>query len=131
MVHRAGSESRPAPALLRLAAPAALLAWSVTLAPATGHADSLSVRPFPPREVRTWQTGALRADRLQHASLAWTLGLGVGLASREPAAAIAAPAALGLAKEIADSRESGFDTLDLLADLIGAAAAGWVTARWR
>lgn len=103
----------------------------VALAPATARADSLSVLPLPPPAVRAWQTGLLRADRLQHASLAWTLGLGVGLASREPVVAAAAPAALGLAKEIADTRGPGFDRLDLLADLVGAAAAGWITTRWR
>ena len=88
---------------------------------------------LPAPQVRAWQTGLLRPDRLQHASLAWTLGLGAGLATREPAAAFAAPAVLGLAKEIADARErgKGFDRIDLLADLLGAAAAGWVTRGWR
>ncbi len=79
--------------------------------------------------MRSWQTGALRPDRLQHASLALTLGLGAGIATRETSAAIAVPLALGLAKEIADARGPGFDLADLAADLAGALAAGVVIAR--
>ncbi|MEO5618272.1 MAG: hypothetical protein ABIS67_10905 [Candidatus Eisenbacteria bacterium] len=111
--------------------PAWLAMLIVALVPTSPQADSLSVRSLPPPAARQWQTGMLRADRLQHASLAWTLGLGVGLASREPVAAVTVPAVLGLVKEVADARGPGFDRLDLLADLLGAAAAGWVTARWR
>ncbi len=80
--------------------------------------------------MRAWQTGLLRSDRLEHASLALTLGLGVGTATRRPGAAIAVPAVLGLAKEILDARHSEFDVVDLAADLVGAAAAGGVTTLW-
>lgn len=90
-----------------------------------------AMHPFPSPEVRAWQTGLLRPDRIEHASLAWTLGLGAGLATREPAAAFATPALLGLAKEIADRHGTGFDTVDLLADLLGAAAAGAIVSRWK
>jgi len=80
--------------------------------------------------VRAWQTGLLRSDRLEHASLAFTIGLGVGVATRKPAVAVIVPAVLGLGKEIADSRHSGFDVVDLAADLVGAAAAGAITTLW-
>lgn len=90
-------------------------------------ADSLS--RTVPAEVRRWQSGALRADRLQHASCSWTIGLGAGIATRQSWAAAAVPSALGLAKEVADRGHSGFDWGDLLADLAGAGAAAWVTSR--
>ena len=73
--------------------------------------------------MRAWQTGLLRSDRLEHASLAFTLGLGVGLLSRQPAAAAGTARGLGLAKELRDSRDTGFDPVDLAADAIGAGLA--------
>ena len=76
--------------------------------------------PLPPPEVRVWQTGLLRPDRLEHASFAFTVGLGAGLLSRQPAGAAAGALALGLAKEIRDRRHGGFDVVDLAADAIGA-----------
>ena len=87
-------------------------------------------RELPPPEVRAWQTGLLRPDRLEHASLAFTIGLGTGLATKKPAVAFAVPATLGLGKEIADRRGTGFDLVDLAADLLGAAAAGALTSIW-
>lgn len=93
-------------------------------------ARSEEAREIPPPGVRAWQTGLLRADRLEHASLAFTIGLGAGLATKKPAAAFAVPATLGLGKEIADRRGSGFDLVDLAADLVGAAAAGALTSIW-
>ena len=102
------------------------------LAPVAGpRLASAESHELPPPGTRAWQTGLLRADRLEHTSLAWTIGLGTGLATREPALAIATPALLGLAKEIADRHTTGFDMLDLTADLIGAAAAGVVAYRWK
>lgn len=80
--------------------------------------------------MRAWQTGLLRPDRIEHASLAFTIGLGTGLATRKPAAAILVPATLGFGKEIADRRGTGFDIVDLAADLLGAAAAGVLTLIW-
>ena len=87
-------------------------------------------RELPPPGVRAWQTGILRADRLEHASLAFTLGLGTGLATRKPAVAFAVPAVLGLGKEIADRHGTGFDLVDLAADLLGAGAASALTSLW-
>lgn len=83
--------------------------------------------PLPDARWRAAQTGALRADRLQHASLAFTLGLGAGIAGSEPAGAFAAAAGLGLIKEIADARTDRFDWTDLGADLAGAALAALAT----
>ena len=65
----------------------------------------------------------IRPDRLQHASLAFAIGLGAGLLSDEPAVAAGSAAALGLAKEIHDRNHGGFDAGDLWADLAGAALA--------
>jgi hypothetical protein len=77
--------------------------------------------------VRAWQTGLLRPDRLEHASLAFSIGLGVGLLTREPAVAGGGALALGLAKEIRDRPHGGFDPLDLAADFVGAALAALTT----
>src|SRR5262245_55831524 len=61
-----------------------------------------------------------RPDLLQHASLSFALGLGVGIVTEEPAAAAGVSLSFGIAKEVADPR---FDKTDLLADLVGAALA--------
>ncbi|MBI5711272.1 MAG: hypothetical protein HZC42_13370 [Candidatus Eisenbacteria bacterium] len=82
----------------------------------------------PPAQVRAWQTGLTRADRLQHASLAFTSGLAAGLVSRRPAGAGGVALTLGLAKELWDARRSSFDPVDLAADLAGAALATLATA---
>ncbi len=66
---------------------------------------------------------ARHPDRLQHASLAFSLGLAAGVATRSPGAAAGSAIALGLAKELADRRHVGFDAGDLIADALGAAAA--------
>jgi len=85
--------------------------------------------PAPPPEVRAWQTGALAPDRLQHASLAFSVGLGTGLVTGHPAAAAGAALTLGLGKELFDHRRGGrFDWVDLLADAAGAALAAAATA---
>jgi hypothetical protein len=78
---------------------------------------------LPPAAARAWQTGLLRADRLEHASLSFTVGLGVGVLSKQPAAGAASALGLGLAKELRDRRHGGFDPVDLLADAIGAGLA--------
>lgn len=83
--------------------------------------------PLPPPSVRAWQTGLLRPDRLEHASLSFSLGLGIGLLSREPSAAAAGAFALGLAKEVRDRRHGGFDPVDLAADALGAGLAAVAT----
>jgi hypothetical protein len=97
----------------------------------TGIARGAEPRPAPDPRVRAWQTGLLRPDRLQHASLSWTLGLAIGIATRRPAAVLGGVAAVGLAKEVADRKGTGFDPVDLAAGLIGGTAAALVTVGWR
>jgi hypothetical protein len=111
------------PRALRVAVCLAL-ALSVHAAP-TRAADVAP--PLPETRWRAFQTGALRADRLQHASLAFTLGLGAGITGREPAGAFAAAAGLGLVKELVDRRAGHFDWGDLAADLAGAGFAALAT----
>jgi hypothetical protein len=96
----------------------------------TGTSGTAEERELPTAEVRAWQTGLLRPDRLEHGALAFTLGLGTGLATKKPAAAFLVPAVLGLGKEIADRHGTGFDLVDLAADLLGAGAASAVTSIW-
>jgi len=86
---------------------------------------------LPAREVRAWQTGLLRTDRLQHASLALTLGLGIGVVTRDPWAAFGGVSVLALGKEVADRHRTGFDPVDLTAGVIGAGAAALITSTWQ
>jgi hypothetical protein len=106
---------------------ATLLVLSLWLRPAVATAgaaaDSLAL---PGAAVRAWQAGT-RPDRLEHATIAFTLGLGAGLASRRPAAAAATGAGLGLLKELRDTRHGGFDLVDLAADALGAALSALAT----
>ena len=69
--------------------------------------------------------GALRADRLAHASLALAIGTGVGLCRREPAAGAAAAITLAGAKELLDDR---FDRGDFAAGAVGAGLAWLIVA---
>jgi hypothetical protein len=78
-------------------------------------------------KVRAWQTGILAPDKLEHASLSFTSGLMIGVATREPAAAFGGAAVLGLGKELWDRRRTHFDRGDLAADLLGAVAATLIT----
>lgn len=87
--------------------------------------SSVASPPFPGARTRGWQTGMLRADRLQHASLSFAIGCGAGLVTERPAAGAAIALSLGIAKEIADDR---FDRGDLFADALGAALAAWAVA---
>lgn len=80
----------------------------------------------PSAAARAWQTGA-RPDRFQHAGLAFSVGLGAGLASRRPAVAVASACGLGLLKEFRDARHGRFDALDLAADFAGAALSALAT----
>jgi hypothetical protein len=100
------------------------LALSTGVAPARAADEA---PPLPDSRWRAFQTGVLRADRLQHASLAFTLGLGAGIAGREPAGAFAAAAGLGLVKELVDRRADRFDWGDLAADFAGAGLAALAT----
>ncbi len=104
-----------------------LLLARLAFAPLTATAGPAPPPAPPPPSVRAWQTGLLRADRLEHASLSFTLGLGVGLLARRPAAGAASALALGLAKEARDRRHGGFDPVDLAADAIGAGLAALAT----
>jgi hypothetical protein len=88
--------------------------------PGEAAADSTRARP--------WLAGALRSDRLEHASLAFTLGLGGGLATRRPGVAFGVSFGLGVAKEARDARHGGpFDLGDLAADALGASLAALLT----
>lgn len=102
-----------------------VLAAAVAFAAPAARADGT----LSPEQVRAAQTGLWRSDRVQHAGLALALGLGAGIASGEPAAAAIVPGVLGLGKEIADARRGHFDTVDLAADLVGAALAAVLTAQ--
>jgi hypothetical protein len=99
-------------------------------APAGAGETADSARPavLPPPAVRAWQTGALAPDKLQHFSLAFSLGLGLGIATREPAAAAGGAIGLALAKELSDRRRSRFDRGDLLAGIVGAGCAALAVA---
>ncbi|HEY6866980.1 MAG TPA: hypothetical protein VI792_06975 [Candidatus Eisenbacteria bacterium] len=77
--------------------------------------------------ARAWQTGWTAPDKLEHASLAFTSGLAIGVVTLEPAAAIGGALALGLAKELWDRRRTRFDPADLAADAVGALGAGLAT----
>jgi hypothetical protein len=101
--------------------------FRLALSPTAATAAAPASPPLPPTSVRAWQTGLLRPDRLEHASFAFTLGLGVGLLSRQPASAAASALALGLAKEIRDCRHGGFDPADLAAGAIGAGLSAVAT----
>jgi uncharacterized protein YfiM (DUF2279 family) len=105
---------------------AVILASSIAVPVARAEAPA-APPDYPPPSVRAWQTGMLRADRLQHASLALTLALSTGVASRSNAAAFATGFTLGLMKELWDMRRSHFDWVDLIADTGGAAAGAALT----
>lgn len=79
----------------------------------------------PDSAIAITRAGWIRADRLQHASLALAVGVGIGLSSREPAAGAGAAVTLAIAKELMDDR---FDRGDLAAGVAGAALAWLVVA---
>lgn len=110
-----------------------MLLGAVLLAPAAARAAEApdSSPAADSARVRAWQTGALRPDRLQHASLSFALGLGAGLAADSPAAGASFALALGIAKEAADRRTGAFDFGDLAADAAGAALAAWAVSALR
>jgi len=101
-----------------------------TLGSAGAPADSARAArgALPPPALRSWQTGALAPDKLQHASLAFGIGLGLGIATREPAVAAVGAVTLALAKELADRRRGRFDRGDLLAGILGAGCAALAVA---
>jgi hypothetical protein len=95
-----------------------------TLAVLGGASPALAMRAD---EVREWQTGVFAPDKLEHASLAFTSGLGIGVLSRAPAAALGGALALGIVKELWDARRTRFDPGDLAADAVGASLAAVAT----
>jgi hypothetical protein len=101
------------------------LAGLVRVPCAAAAADSLAVAA----RVRAVQLGLLRADRLQHGSLSFTLAAGAGLAGARRAPAFAGVLGVGVLKELRDRRGSGFDRIDLAADAIGAALGALAAAR--
>ena len=110
---------------LRLAVLLTLLHVSLTHAE-TGPtaADSLaSAVAFPAPQVRAWQVGLLRSDRMVHAGFSFTLMTALGLATRDRRTGAALTLAAGLGKELWDMHPggSGFDWTDLAADATGTA----------
>jgi hypothetical protein len=95
------------------------LAWTGP-APGAGD-DSLALEPRP--GPGSGPRGLVRADRLQHAGLSFTLAAGFTVLSRDRRAGAAASLGLGLAKELWDARREGADGVDLVADALGVALA--------
>lgn len=117
-----------------------VLLLALVLAPSVARAERDStttsvaaLAPFPSPEVRRWQVGLLRPDRLEHASASFVATAILVLATRDARAAAGIGLAAGVAKEWHDRNgPSGFDTMDLAADALGVAAAvAWVPARPR
>jgi uncharacterized protein YfiM (DUF2279 family) len=106
---------------------AAAAALALALALGSAAPAAAAAPEFPDARTRMWQTGMLREDRLQHASLAMTAGLSIGLLTRSPSAGFGGVLALGLLKEFRDARSDRFDWLDLTADVIGAGAGAALT----
>ena len=106
----------------RLALTLAGLLAATIHGPATAYArpgdDSLR---GPAARIRAWQVGLARPDRLQHASLSFTLAAGAGLAGGTRREAFLLTLGLGTVKELRDRRHGGFDPVDLTAGAIGAA----------
>jgi hypothetical protein len=112
-----------------LAAGLALFIASAALAQGTadstrarGTAAAMPAEPIDLRATQGWQQGPFAPDKLQHFSLAFSLGLAFGIMSGEPAAAGGA-AVLAVGKELADARRTRFDGVDLAAGLVGAGCA--------
>lgn len=105
----------------RIAAAAALLFVALAARDARAQAaDADSALVFPRAADRAWQVGLVRSDRLQHASLSFTLAAGSVIGGASPARAFWITAALGVAKECFDARHDRFDPVDVAADLAGA-----------
>ncbi len=119
---------RPLATTLLLALALATARPARAQAPADSSATPTApTRPAP--RVRAWQVGLLRADRLQHASLSFTLAAGIGLAGRPRAEALGITLALGVLKELRDARSDRFDPADLAADATGAALGALAGAK--
>jgi hypothetical protein len=113
----------------RIALALASLLWTLHgAAPASAEAGVDTLR-VPAARVRAWQLGLARPDRLQHASLSFTLAAGTGLAGGSRRNAFLIVAGLGALKELRDRRHGGFDPMDLTADAVGAALGARAAAR--
>ncbi len=88
--------------------------------PSTAPASPVA---FPAPEVRAWQVGLLRSDRMVHAGFSFTLMTALGLATHDRRIGAALTLAAGLGKELWDTHPggSGFDATDLAADATGTA----------
>ena len=94
----------------------------------TAAADTLAPTPATSRETAGTTHGAAPgADKLQHASLALSIGVSLGIASRSVPLALGGTVALGTLKELRDRRHTRFDPWDLAADLAGATLAAVIT----
>ncbi len=102
-----------------LALGAILCASAPALARAAAGPDS--VIAFPSAADRRWQTGLLRHDRLQHASLSFVLAGAARTAGRPRGESFALSLSAGVLKEARDARHGSFDFVDLAADALGAA----------
>ena len=124
-----GSPAGPGPALpATTVAPHALVLAS---APSDSAGPALPApAPTDSDDVRRpgMRLAFLAPDKLEHASLSFTAGLMIGIGTREPAAALGGSFALGLGKELWDRKRTFFDPRALMADLLGAAAAAWLTS---
>jgi hypothetical protein len=112
-------------ALTPLLAAPLLLAAPHAVAPP----DSLALARLDAAPAHEARGGLLRADRLEHASLSFTLAAGVGLTGRSRAEALALSFTLGFVKELRDRRHSRFDPVDLTADAIGATLGALAATR--
>lgn len=114
------------------AAIALAFAAALSFAPATARAGASapadSLEAAAPANA-AWRRGLLRADRLEHASLSFTLAAAAGIGGRARGEAFAFTIAIGTGKELHDGRHGSFDVLDLAADAVGAALGAWAAAR--
>ena len=79
--------------------------------------------PAPRQDASGWPQVLVRPDLLHHASLSFTLAAGFTVLFKDHAAAGGLALGLGVVKELWDSRHRGADALDLVADVLGVAAA--------
>jgi len=103
----------------------ALARAETTAADSSAVPTAIASPALPTGAAHGWQSGALRPDRLQHASLAFAIGAGVGAASRRAEVGAGTALLLGVAKEFLDDHVDGGD---LIADTAGASLAALVVA---
>jgi hypothetical protein len=133
--HAAGAACVVALVLLALAPTArAAAADTASSAPPQARtaaaADTIAARtPAAAPRLHAWPAAVVRSDRLQHASLSFTLAAGTGLAGGTRAQAFGIILALGVAKELHDGRHGRFDVVDLAAGAAGAALGAFAAAK--